>query len=626
MENKSAFILYRNKLKSLLRRAEKEYYTEKISSCQKNLNETWKIIKRLINSPKADSTPNTFTVNGSTVSGNENVANAFNQFFVNIGSQLARKITPSSVDFKTYLSHSFKHSFGLYFTDQNELVSICSTLKQKDSTGHDGISSSIIKKSMVNIVDLLTHIINCSLRTGIVPSSLKIAKVVPIFKSGQKDQLVNYRPISVLPFFSKLLEKVVYNRLISYLNKWNILVQNQFGFRSNRSTCMAVIDMCDKISQALDENKYAAGIFIDLSKAFDTVNHSILLKKLESYGIRGSCLDWFTSYLSNRYQFVAVNGAISTRQLITCGVPQGSILGPLLFLIYINDITACSDMFKFILFADDTNLFLSNKSLTELENIVNIELEKLSVWFKANKLSLNIGKTHYILFRNKGKKMNNNLTIKIDGTKIDQVCTTKFLGLYIDEGLTWANHISYISSKISKNIGIIHRLSRIVPSHVLTVLYNTLILPYLSYCNIVWASNYPSRLKPLELLQKRAIRILCKADRLASTSDLFKQKYLLKLCDINTLHIALFMYKYHHHLLPANFDDYFVLTSHVYEHYTRSSVKSNYFSLRVRTNIRKFSIKFSGPLTWNNIPTQFKLSASVVSLKNNLTRTFINNY
>ena len=513
----------------------------------------------------------------------------------------------------------------MYYTHKSELLSICNNLQVKNSTGHDNVSSIVVKKTILNIADPLTHIFNSSLRVGVVPNSLKVAKVVPIYKSGPKDQFSNYRPISVLPFFSKLLEKIVNNRLVEYLNKWSILTQNQYGFRSNHSTCMAVIDMCDKITQALDENKYAAGIFIDLSKAFDTVNHNILLKKLELYGIRGTCLDWFSSYLTNRSQFISVNGSMSSKQLVTCGVPQGSILGPLLFLIYINDITACSNIIKFILFADDTNLFCSNNSLSELESILNGELEHLSVWFKANKLSLNTAKTNYILFRNKGKSLSN-LMIRINGTLISQVNQTKFLGLYIDEALTWDNHITHISSKISKSIGIIRKLSHILPNQVLTTLYNTLITPYLNYCNIIWASNYSTRLKPLEILQKRVIRILCNAGGLANTSSLFKRLHILKLQDIHTLHTALFMYKYHHHLLPTSFDNYFVLSSLVHDHHTRTSIRNNYFLPTVKTNIRKFSIKFVGPSVWNSIPIHIKTLVSLTSVKHSLTDSLINNY
>ena len=325
-------------------------------------------------------------------------------------------------------------------------------------------------------------------------------------------------------------------------------------------------------------------------------------------------------------QFVSVNGAVSKKQAISCGVPQGSILGPLLFLIYINDIIRCSHIMQFVLFADDTNIFFSSQSLAELENIINKELDHLAMWFKANKLSLNIDKTSYILFRNRGKKVKNNLNINIDGVNINQVTSAKFLGLYIDEQLTWTNHIRHISSKISKNIGIIRKLSYIVSQHVLTTLYHTLIKPYLTYCNIVWASNYLSRLKPLEILQKRIIRIVCSTDRLASTSVLFKQLNLLKLRDINIVQIAQFMYRYNHRLLPATFDNYFVLNSMVHEHNTRSSIRSKYHMPIVRTNNRKFSIKFSGPNTWNNTSYDMLSAIFLSNLKIKLSKLIISSY
>jgi hypothetical protein len=222
--------------------------------------------------------------------------------------------------------------------------------------------------------------------------------------------------------------------------------------------------------------------------------------------------------------------------------------------------------------------------------------------------------------------VNTKLNIVIDGININQVNNIKFLGLYIDESLTWINHITHISSKISKNIGIIKRLSKIVPHHVLLTLYNTLITPYLNYCNIIWASNYPGRLKQLEVLQKRIVRIICNTDRLASTSSLFKQLNLLKFQDINILQIAQFMYKFHHCLLPKVFHDYFVLNSNVHEHYTRSSAKNKYHLPSIKTNIRKFSIKFSGPTIWNNISNHITSVTSLAIFKNKLINYITTSY
>ena len=206
----------------------------------------------------------------------------------------------------------------------------------------------------------------------------------------------------------------MYKRLINFLNKHDILNEHQYGFRKGRSTDMALIELTDKISRAIENNEYTLGIFLDLSKAFDTVNHEILLKKLNFYGIRGTALDWFERYLTNRKQTVKSNDVKSVPQTITCGVPQGSVLGPLLFLIYINDIHKSSSYFSFILFADDTNLFSSGKNLKMLCKRANIELQKVSIWLKANKLTLNVTKTQYIIFKSRKKKLNKNIDIKLD--------------------------------------------------------------------------------------------------------------------------------------------------------------------------------------------------------------------
>jgi hypothetical protein len=293
----------------------------------------------------------------------------------------------------------------------------------------------------------LTHIYNSTFITGIIPDKLKIYLVTPIFKANESNKFGNYRPISVLSRLSKLLGKLTYKRFIEFIETHKILSKHQYGFRKNRSTEHALIELVDKITTAIDEGKYTIGIFLDLSKAFDTINHQILINKLEHYGIRGTCQKWFKNYLSNRKQIVKYNQTKSEEMTIKSGVPQGSILGPLLFLLYINDIQNCSKLISIILFADDTTISYSHKCLKTLNETIQLELDKISNWLNVNKLSINISKTKFIVFRSSKKKQNYDTTILLNNENIEQAKTTTFLGVVIDEHLTWSHHLDMITRK-----------------------------------------------------------------------------------------------------------------------------------------------------------------------------------
>jgi hypothetical protein len=340
--------------------------------------------------------------------------------------------------------------------------------------------------------------------SGTIPDDLKIALVTPIFKANENNEFKNYRPISVLTCFSKLLEKLMYKRLISHIEKNKILTQNQYGFRENRSTELAIIELVDKITQAIDKGEYTIGIFLDLSKAFDTINHKILIQKLEHYGIRGITRQWFEDYLKNRKQIVKYNHVKSKAMIIKSGVPQGSILGSILFLLYINHIENCTKLISFILFADDTNIFYSNKCLKTLNKIMQTEIDKVAEWLNANKLSLNTTKTKVILFRSSNKKPKQDIKIKINGNNIEQVRNTVFLGIVIDECLTWKDHIAKVAKKLIRAAGIIAKIRHFVNRNTVKLIYYALVYPCLIYGNLTWGNTYKNRIQKIMNIQKNS--------------------------------------------------------------------------------------------------------------------------
>ena len=400
-----------------------------------------------------------------------------------------------------------------------------------------------MKKSIHLIADTLSRIINISFEMGRFPERLKYAKICPIYKNGAANEFSNYRPISVLPSFSKIFEKIVHERLYNYLMRCNILSDAQYGFRSKHSAYMALIDMYDKVTKSIDDRQATLGVFIDLQKAFDTVNFEILLKKLEHYGIRGMPLEWFNSYLTNRQQSVSLVGVLSKPSLVSCGVPQGSILGPLLFIIYINDIVNCSKLIHFILYADDTTLLFHAENFDKLFEKVNCELLHLSDWLRANMLSLNVKKSNYILFGNRLPDIDlSSNKILINDSSIEHVDVVKFLGVYIDNKLTWKHHISHLNLIISRLVGIMYKLRPKLADRAMMSMYNALILPHLMYGNIVWGCAGVTTLSRLVTLQKRSIRIITKSSFVAHTSPLFQRLRLMKVVDIYKYQVLQFVY------------------------------------------------------------------------------------
>ena len=326
------------------------------------------------------------------------------------------------------------------------------------------------------IIKPVCHLLNLSLQTGFIPVLLKTAKVVPVYKSDDKHSYTNYRPISLLSSLSKLMEKVVAHKMLGFLHNKKILYKHQYGFRKAHSTTHPIIHFLDKIFTALNNptSEYTLGVFLDLKKAFDTVDHGILLAKLEHYGFRGIANTWFKNYLGERYQFVSINGTNSELKPMTCGVPQGSVLGPLLFLLFINDLPRGLNFFT-LLFADDTTFQLSSSNLVNLFDMANTELDKAAKWFQTNKLTLNVSKTKFMLFRKKGMQVDfTNLTLKIGQENVERIGSTckkkyfKFVGHHLDEHLTWEHQINHVHSKLASGNYAIARTKNVLPKNIIT--------------------------------------------------------------------------------------------------------------------------------------------------------------
>jgi hypothetical protein len=594
---------YRNIYNKLKRNAKQLYYQQEFNKHKNSVKKTWQVLNSIINK-----TSNKFSILDFFSSEPKTIAQNFCNYFTDAGPNLAKNIPMGKHLPEHYMKGSFPNSFYLTPTDQDEVIKVISSLKTSSSSGHDDISSTWAKKIGPGLAIPLTHLINMSIEQGTVPSALKIAKVIPVHKKEDKSQYGNYRPISLLPTFSKIYEKIMHKRLYSYVIKKSIIYESQYGFRQGHSTTQAVSELVENVIKGFDNNETTLAIFLDLSKAFDTIDHGILLKKLKFYGIRGKALEWFTSYLLNRQQYVSIDGHDSNKSSITCGVPQGSVLGPQLFIIYTNDLPTNLSFCKSILFADDTNLFKTSKNLDDLFIQANFDLQIITEWFQSNQLSLNTSKTHYILFT-LSTKNTSEYHIQLAGEIIERKQYVRFLGLIVDERLSWKYHANYVSGRLTSALFALRRTKNLASRDNLLTLYYSLFYSHISYGLILWGSATKTVKNKIIIMQKKAIRLITGSHYNAHTTPLFSELKALKFEDIYELQLGKFIYCLYQNNIPKPLQSFFSINSDTHNYNTRN-LNNPCIPLH-KSNVTAMSIFSKSYKLWYNMELDLKSTVSL---------------
>ena len=601
------YVAARNNVTHLIKRYKLIYYNNIFNSTNSKL--LWKNINRLVNYKKSRSHTIQSIQDDKKITRNpQSISNAFNNFFVNIGENLARSIPLVKKNLIKDTIQSVSRSLFLKPITPLEIQRIISNLQPNKSTPSTCAEIKFLKLSSQKISAFLSNVFNECMKMGVFPDCLKLAEVIPVFKAGSKLTVSNYRPISLLNIFSKIFEKCLFSRLSDFCLTHKIISNNQFGFRSGSSTENAVVKICNDISNHLNDNKLVCSIFLDLKKAFDTVNHNILMQKMYKYGIRGNTFQIFKDYLQNRKQYTVINGTKSSCEPISCGIPQGSILGPLLFLIYVNDINKTSN-FEITLFADDSYLSLSDYSPTKLEIDVNTELTKVKSWLELNKLSLNVQKTSFMIF-SKGR-VKHDFVIKFGNSNLNQCAETKYLGVILDDKLSWIPHIKSIQKKVSSSTWALSRLQRFVPTESLKKVYYGLVHAKLTYCISCWGGA--KNLKKLESLQNRAVKIICKAKKRDSPKLCYKSLQILQIRQCYNLQIASIMFKFNLGKWKGDFIP--VRPSSIHNYHTRFASKDTYTIPQGTSDLYQRSLNYIGPSVWNDVPEAIKATNNLGNFK-----------
>ena len=589
----------RNRVGKLISNAKANFLKEQQEELKGDPKKFWRVIKSIVPGKKTSS--GKISLVSEDAEGHEikegEVAGVINNFFTAIGPNLAAKISESYDKEWEFKGVRVKESCPAFHTTFRQVLQICKDINTSKSSGIKDVSSKICKDAFMILIPQLVHILNLSFESGNFPNKWKKATIIPLFKGGKKTEVSNYRPISLLPLPGKIAEKVSHACLSNFLEGQCILTNKQGGFRKGFSTASTIADLTDNIFTSINQSKVSLAVFIDLKKAFDTVDHDILVRKLELYGIRGRNLDWCRDYLTLREQNTLANNVLSSSNIISCGVPQGSVLGPLFFILYINDMQHVVKNSNIQLYADDTVIYTDGVDADSAAAKLQPDLDRFADWCNANKLSLNVAKTKLMTLGTRQRvKKAKGIKITVNNQQLQIVPTYKYLGFTLDSVLSFNSHLSNVIGVVLYKINLLCRVRKYLTDEVALKVYKSMILPYFDYGDVIYGTAGKDALDKLQRLQNKGLKICKGYNRRHDTDDLHRVTKCPKLEIRRNAHLRNFMFNrsYKEELLDKR------------DIRTRAH-DAPLFKIAVPKNeTYKRSVAFAGASEWNALPANIR--------------------
>ena len=630
--NEDEYKLWRNKTIKMIQKAKRIQYQTFLDNNKNNPSSIYKIFQEVGAGKglRKQSTIGSVKVGDTFIEDSTGIANEFNDFFVNVASKLKEPVTNTDhTKLKEFCQTKLPEDakFIIPSIQKEKILKFLSTIDINKATGSDMIGPRLLKVAAPYIADEVTFICNHSIINSVFPSKWKEAKVTPLFKNGPHEEVNNYRPISILPVLSKVLEKHVHESLSEFLHTYNLLHKTQSGFRTQHSCETALVNMIDLWMNAIDSGKMVGVVLVDFKKAFDLVDHQILIDKLKIYGIKDEALSWFNTYLTNRKQQVAINNCKSDFKQISYGVPQGSILGPLLFLLFINDLPLYTSNVFTDLYADDTTLYDVQDSMEQIEINLQSSLNNLQIWCRNNGMILNSSKTKVMLvttYQKRQRLTNDHLDLAYNKESLNMISNDKILGVFVDNNLTWSNHIKHLTKKIASSIWLLSKIKNFLSQAHRVQFYKSYIQPHIDFCNIVWGSSSESNKLKIFRLQKRACKVILDYN-VDDSIEAMNSLKIMSIYDRLYLRKAKLMFKVYNNIAPAYISENFTLRNNENTNIQlRSSSAGCFIPPKPRTECFKQSLRYSGCLIWNSLPEEVKNAQTISTFHNRCLRWLVN--